>query len=170
PLLLTRNINIISQQLFKNAITSNSFNKCQSLNEAAKNAHIITNIIFSPNPLIANTIAEFNISLSTSNFIFKNDTFMNIYVIADSIPMYYGRKETNFCTNPDNSDCPKEDFIKMLYVDINSGLVTAPSDYRIQIWLTDFNDRNAYLDYAADCLEANFSISTTQSSFYQLKI
>ncbi|RIB20906.1 aspartic peptidase domain-containing protein [Gigaspora rosea] len=105
----------------------------------AEAAHIIQNIIISPNPVTAASTAEFTISLSTANFTFRSDTFMKIDVMANI--EYYGFNSTLFCNNPDNSDCPKNDINKTLTLSIKNG--------------------GLKFDIAADCLEADVGIPTS---------
>ncbi|CAG8500073.1 13511_t:CDS:2 [Gigaspora rosea] len=122
-----------------NEISFNSFKKCHFIEPEAEAAHIIQNIIISPNPVTAASTAEFTISLSTANFTFRSDTFMKIDVMANI--EYYGFNSTLFCNNPDNSDCPKNDINKTLTLSIKNG--------------------GLKFDIAADCLEADVGIPTS---------
>ncbi|KAF0552792.1 hypothetical protein F8M41_021034 [Gigaspora margarita] len=107
--------------------------------------------------MIAASTAEFTISLSTSNFTFKSDTFMKIDVMVNS--EYYGFNSTLFCNNPDNSDCPKNDINKTLTLSIKNGL---PNNYQITVSLVDpVNSGGIKFDIAADCLEADVGIPTS---------
>ncbi|CAG8571849.1 29087_t:CDS:2 [Gigaspora margarita] len=140
-----------------NEIAFNSFNKCHFIEPEAEAAHIIQNIIISPNPIIAASTAEFTISLSTANFTFKSDTYMKIDVMVNS--EYYGFNSTLFCNNPDNSDCPKNDINKTLTLSIKNGL---PNNYQITVSLVDpVNSGGLKFYIAADCLEADVGIPTS---------